>query len=138
LESTTEAPTYTKEILSQLKESTPNTPPSFTEDALVAEKFPSTIGTGVPNDFQVVSQLGLCKTLYIYYTTIHITYGIFGVFIGPITGIPDPATIHAAKKKREMLRQRVAGGAPEYISLSDETDVGLMFNCVKAISCYIY
>ncbi|CAG8525778.1 2510_t:CDS:10 [Paraglomus brasilianum] len=87
LESTTEAPTYTKEILFQLKESTPNTPPSFTEDALVAEKFPSSMGTG------------------------------------PITGIPDPATIHAAKKKREMLRQRAAGGAPEYISLSDETDV---------------
>ncbi|CAG8476676.1 2224_t:CDS:10, partial [Paraglomus occultum] len=87
LESGTEAPTYTKEILSQLKESTPNTPPSFTEDALVAEKFPSTIGTG------------------------------------PITGIPDPATIHAAKKKREMLRQRAVSGAPEYISLSDETDV---------------
>ncbi|CAG8441783.1 1445_t:CDS:10 [Ambispora gerdemannii] len=39
--------------------------------------------------------------------------------------IPDANAIHAAKKKREMLRQRGATveAAPEYISLSEETDV---------------
>ena len=77
----------------------------------------------------------LCRTYFIQLFTLRTD---ICVYVGPITGIPDPATIHAAKKKREMLRQRAAGGAPEYISLSDETDVGFMFNCVNVISRYIY
>ncbi|CAJ0644858.1 13527_t:CDS:10 [Entrophospora sp. SA101] len=43
---------------------------------------------------------------------------------GQIAGIPDAGIIHALKKKREMLRQKITTSAPEYISISDdETDV---------------
>nr|CAG8554086.1 6774_t:CDS:10 [Entrophospora candida] len=42
---------------------------------------------------------------------------------GQIAGIPDAGIIHALKKKREMLRQKITTSAPEYISISDdETD----------------
>ncbi|CAG8456080.1 9433_t:CDS:10 [Racocetra fulgida] len=55
------------------------------QDNVIAEKFPSTLGSG------------------------------------QISGIPDASAIHAAKKRREMLRQKSA--FLDYIPLDDNTDV---------------
>ncbi|CAG8739635.1 9811_t:CDS:10, partial [Racocetra persica] len=80
------SPSYTKEHLSELRANTPVMPLSFqVQDNVIAEKFPSTLGSG------------------------------------QISGIPDASAIHAAKKKREMLRQKSA--FLDYIPLDDNTDV---------------
>lgn len=40
-----------------------------------------------------------------------------------IFGIPDASTISAAKKEREMRRKKGLSSAPDYIPLSEDTDV---------------
>lgn len=85
-QATISSPSYTKEHLSELRANTPAMPLSFqVQDNVIAEKFPSTLGSG------------------------------------QISGIPDANAIHAAKKKREMLRQKSA--FLDYIPLDDGTDV---------------
>ncbi|KAG9293655.1 hypothetical protein G9A89_018992 [Geosiphon pyriformis] len=70
------SPSYTKEILSELRAGTPSAPPFDSQEPRAS------------------------------FTSV----------------IPDVNAIHAAKKQREMLRQQ-GNARPEYISLSEETDV---------------
>ncbi|CAB4390606.1 GCFC-domain-containing protein [Rhizophagus irregularis] len=79
-------PSYTEEMLSELRASTPSAPASFQfQDNL--EKFSSTLGEG------------------------------------NIFGIPDASAISAAKKEREMRRKKGLSDAPDYIPLSEDTDI---------------
>jgi hypothetical protein len=45
------------------------------------------------------------------------------LFSENIFGIPDASAISAAKKEREMRRKKGLSDAPDYIPLSEDTDV---------------
>ncbi|KAG2172997.1 hypothetical protein INT44_006970 [Umbelopsis vinacea] len=86
-------PSYTNEMLQQLRNSTPSTPKAMVDaglaqddDALlVASKFPSTLGASLSSG----------------------------------SSIPDANAIHAAKKRRELMRQGIKIQDDDFIALDE-------------------